>query len=404
MKDFQQTHPKLSFCIPTRNRSHRLASCLRTLAISKNKDFECVIIDNASTDDTSEVVKPFLVDGRFRYLRFDVHVSINAQFQRCVESSLGTWLSIIGDDDGLIPQSLDNLASLISNNALQLESVHAISWPQAIYRWPDFPGPEAGFLRLAPCSPNGMIRAITDSSVFFDFSDNNLKKIYNGPQIYHSLVRLETAKQILASHPNTTFILSPDISFACHFALCRLLSIRLPYPVSIAGYSASSTGGSNFNGMEQVRESFFRENESHLGVYREVFGEDFSVEPSSTPATEVSCIYAIACKVADSHIVQRPSVQSYITSELNNARKVSPRIRPLVGRFLSSFGQRNGFSIDVSAFDSVEPAASLGAARFDISRSGEERYYSCVLKMDPDLVEDIYGAARISQSLLGSFN
>ncbi len=50
---------KFSICIPTFNRAHTLRICLSYLAGFSSKDFELIIGDNCSSDNTAEVVSEF---------------------------------------------------------------------------------------------------------------------------------------------------------------------------------------------------------------------------------------------------------------------------------------------------------------------------------------------------------
>ncbi|MEM3549403.1 MAG: glycosyltransferase family 2 protein, partial [Thermofilum sp.] len=51
------THPLVSVIIPTFNRRNDLLHCLRSLTESSYKNMEIIVVDNGSTDDTSEAVK-----------------------------------------------------------------------------------------------------------------------------------------------------------------------------------------------------------------------------------------------------------------------------------------------------------------------------------------------------------
>ncbi|MEQ9447764.1 MAG: glycosyltransferase, partial [Rhodospirillaceae bacterium] len=51
--------PKLSICIPTRNRRLFLARHLRHISKFKNLDYEVVISDNFSSDDTATVAEAY---------------------------------------------------------------------------------------------------------------------------------------------------------------------------------------------------------------------------------------------------------------------------------------------------------------------------------------------------------
>ena len=53
--------PKVSVVIPTYNRAHLLPECLESVLAQSFRDFEVIVIDDGSTDNTPEVVSAFPV-------------------------------------------------------------------------------------------------------------------------------------------------------------------------------------------------------------------------------------------------------------------------------------------------------------------------------------------------------
>jgi glycosyltransferase involved in cell wall biosynthesis len=58
----------VSVIIPTYNYARFIGDALNSLVTQVYPDFECLVIDNGSTDNTSEIIKPFLKDKRFKYI------------------------------------------------------------------------------------------------------------------------------------------------------------------------------------------------------------------------------------------------------------------------------------------------------------------------------------------------
>ena len=57
--------------VATYNRSRLLKRSLDSFKSQTFKDFEVLILDDCSTDDTQEVVQEYLKDERFKYIRFE---------------------------------------------------------------------------------------------------------------------------------------------------------------------------------------------------------------------------------------------------------------------------------------------------------------------------------------------
>jgi glycosyltransferase involved in cell wall biosynthesis len=66
------------------------------------KNLEIIVIDNASTDNTKEIVKKYLKKG-VKYYRNDENIGMMNNWNKCIELSHGKFLMILGDDDILYP-------------------------------------------------------------------------------------------------------------------------------------------------------------------------------------------------------------------------------------------------------------------------------------------------------------
>jgi glycosyltransferase involved in cell wall biosynthesis len=97
----------LSICIPTFQRSAILRRTLEHLAASGGAEWEVVISDNASADDTEAVVKDFR--GRFhglRYARQATNRGAGANSDTCMRLGTGKYLYLLCDDDRILPDGI----------------------------------------------------------------------------------------------------------------------------------------------------------------------------------------------------------------------------------------------------------------------------------------------------------
>lgn len=108
----------LSICIPTKNRAPVLRQSLESLTsqdiFTSRNDIEIVISDNASDDNTSEIVKPFLqqYQGKIRYERNMVDVA-DANFEQVLRHGRGKFLKLANDSLRWLPDSLSSMIQLI---------------------------------------------------------------------------------------------------------------------------------------------------------------------------------------------------------------------------------------------------------------------------------------------------
>ena len=81
--------PIVSVCIPTYNRAPLLAQAIQSVLGQTLQDFELLISDNASTDDTEAVVRSF-DDPRIRYVRNEINLGGRANYDRCLQLASGS--------------------------------------------------------------------------------------------------------------------------------------------------------------------------------------------------------------------------------------------------------------------------------------------------------------------------
>lgn len=99
--------PKLSFCIPTRNRARFIAECLDSILCQATSEIEIVVVDGASTDNTSEVVSKYAAAfPRLVYYRRDECVGVDRDVLKAVELAGGEYCWLMSDDDCLEPGAL----------------------------------------------------------------------------------------------------------------------------------------------------------------------------------------------------------------------------------------------------------------------------------------------------------
>jgi glycosyltransferase involved in cell wall biosynthesis len=97
--------PVVSVCIPTFNHGRFLGEAIRSVLEQDYDDYEIVVSDNASTDDTRDVVRTFS-DCRIQYLRSERNIGMMENWNRAVLASRGRYLKLLQADDILLPGAL----------------------------------------------------------------------------------------------------------------------------------------------------------------------------------------------------------------------------------------------------------------------------------------------------------
>ncbi len=107
----EEADMKLSVVLPTRNGGAMLEGCLRSVLSQSFADMELVVSDNASTDDTPEILRRSRErrspEGRAGGRAARGHRQLD---QRACAASSGDYLLLIGDDDYLLPGYCERIA------------------------------------------------------------------------------------------------------------------------------------------------------------------------------------------------------------------------------------------------------------------------------------------------------
>lgn len=103
--------PTFAVVIPTFNRSARLSEALRSVLAQDSSDFEVVVVDDGSTDDTERVVRGF-ESPRVAYVRQE-NAGVNAARNLGAATTTAPWLVFLDDDDEVAPIWLDGLRRAI---------------------------------------------------------------------------------------------------------------------------------------------------------------------------------------------------------------------------------------------------------------------------------------------------
>lgn len=98
---------KISVIVPAYNYGNFLGECLESVRLQTYPNWECVIVDNGSTDNTAEVAKGFVnKDTRFRYVHTEQN-GVSFARNKAVEVSKGDFILPLDADDKIAPAYLE---------------------------------------------------------------------------------------------------------------------------------------------------------------------------------------------------------------------------------------------------------------------------------------------------------
>jgi hypothetical protein len=126
------SHPRYTVIIPTRNRSEYLEAAILTALGQESDDFELVVSDNHSEDGTAEMLSA-LKDRRLRVIRPPRPLAMVQHFEWVLRQAKGEWITVIGDDDGLMPFFFEYADALTRGPASDFDAIYG---PKPSYQWP----------------------------------------------------------------------------------------------------------------------------------------------------------------------------------------------------------------------------------------------------------------------------
>ena len=100
----------VSIIIPTFNYAEFIGDAIHSVKAQTLGDWECIIIDDCSTDDTVHVVEKLVEgDNRFRYICLEQNSGVSAARNRGLKECKGKYIQFLDADDVLAPFALDAL-------------------------------------------------------------------------------------------------------------------------------------------------------------------------------------------------------------------------------------------------------------------------------------------------------
>jgi glycosyltransferase involved in cell wall biosynthesis len=148
---------KFTVFTPTHNRAHTLDRVYESLKSQTYRDFEWLIVDDGSTDNTHEVVERWQQENKFpiRYIHQE-HGHKHIAFARGVREADGELFLTLDSDDSCEPQALERFK----------------------YHWDDIPRDRKDKFSAVTCLCKGIDGKIVGTPFPFDPTDSNSLEIY----------------------------------------------------------------------------------------------------------------------------------------------------------------------------------------------------------------------------------
>jgi glycosyltransferase involved in cell wall biosynthesis len=127
-------YPLFSVVIPTYNHAYFLKNAIQSLIDQEYNNWEALIVDNHSTDNTEELVKSFN-DPRLSLHKIQNNGIIAASRNRGIDNAKGDWIAFLDSDDVWYPSKLKLHTTIIrsgeyydvlSNDELMVDNINGV--------------------------------------------------------------------------------------------------------------------------------------------------------------------------------------------------------------------------------------------------------------------------------------
>ena len=118
---------KVSVIIPTYNRAHLMGRAIQSVLNQTYQDFEIIVVDDASTDNTEEAVRS-LKDERIRYIRHEKNKGAGAARNTGIRAANGEYIAFQDSDDEWLPEKLEKQMKVFENAPPEVGVVYTGFW------------------------------------------------------------------------------------------------------------------------------------------------------------------------------------------------------------------------------------------------------------------------------------
>ena len=108
-------NPKVSVCMPNYNYGRFIGQAIQSVLDQTFTDFEIIIVDDASTDNSVSVIKNFS-DERIKFYQNEKNIGRVKNINKCLSLASGEYVTLLPSDDIYLPTSLEKSVEILDSN------------------------------------------------------------------------------------------------------------------------------------------------------------------------------------------------------------------------------------------------------------------------------------------------
>ncbi len=228
--------PDISILLPTRGRPETFGAALATALAQDHSAIE-VVVQNNGADPATRALVEAARDPRIAYDETPAVLSMTDNWERALRRARGRWVTVLGDDDGLMADA----CRIVYGLAAADPELAVISWAPADYGWDS----DRSHLRNRLAVKNVLDadrREMTATADLFDRALDLTLSFLDLPMAYNGFVAARLIRTAQSRWGRYFGSVLPDV----HSGLVNLLLadryLRLHRPLSVRGTSGQSVG------------------------------------------------------------------------------------------------------------------------------------------------------------------
>jgi glycosyltransferase involved in cell wall biosynthesis len=109
--------PTVSICLPVYNGANFLAQAIESVLAQTYGDFELLIANDCSTDQTPEIIQSYAKsDPRIKTWTNEKNLKLFGNYNRCIEKAAGKYIKLFAHDDLFHPTLLERMVEILDTN------------------------------------------------------------------------------------------------------------------------------------------------------------------------------------------------------------------------------------------------------------------------------------------------
>lgn len=283
-------YPCFTVIIPQKNRAEFLVHTIRTCMIQDYPNFEIIVSDDCSEDNSVEVVEELCkIDSRIRLFAHKEHLGMRDNFEFALSKVRHGYVIALGGDDGLLPGCIWKMYHILKETKKQL-----LTWPLANFSYASNSGGKN--IYWTPRKTSKKVKIIKSEDFLNKIAETFVYQIKECPMFYmKGVASTELVDRVRSRTQDGCFYYCPTPDGFSGVVLAGEVEDYVYYdePLTIGGVTHKSQGQNYRRTDKKSKEEaqqFFNDN------IRRMMHKDLASQPYSPLETLMTADYLLTAK------------------------------------------------------------------------------------------------------------